>query len=449
MPRLRRWFTVGVAILLLGATYRLLVTAFQILALPRFEIPYVEPGTPLGCFGRYDPDQWLALVFVALGSSWLPLGWAKKRRALVTRGLAGLAALSAGLGVVWLLAVGRSVRAILAALLAWRVNPGVGVSHPGFDYPNYEMLLDFAQVGLGLVSLGLALACLCARLRPRWRFRTEAVATARAGLLLLLGAALSLRSAWLNESGCFPLWPAHRRDAPESWDGVWTTSIGFYGACMLLVFVAWPAARRRAWLAAPLVLGALYVGRDGSWGPELACQAVDVPSTPVSTTMTGGEPPARDWSSRLELEAVQLSERGLTWERQRFDDVPAFLDELASKQRLRRSLSNVLGPPPAPLSLALRVAPGTPFAQVRETVAGAQAAGFIGVTFELASDPFWDVDVGWGIKVPIVGLMRVRVAFANDCHCQLDLGSDQSADAWSRAQTKLTREPCCVAAPPR
>lgn len=444
MPRLRRWFSIGVAILLLGATYRLLVTAFQILALPRFEIPYIEPGAGLCGFGHYDPDEWLALTLVALGLSWLPLGWAKARRSLVRRGLAGLAALSAGLGVVWLLVVGRAVRAILAALLAWRVNAGVGVGHPGFDYLNYEMFLDFAQVGLGLVSLGLALACLCARLRPRWRFRTEAVATARAGLLLVLGAALSLRSAWLNESGCFPLWPALRRDAPESWDGAWTTSVGFYGGCMLLVFVAWPAARRRAWLAVPLVLGAIYVGGHGSWGPQLACQAVDVPSTPVSTTTTGGEPLAQDWSSRPG-EAVQLSERGPTWGRQQFDDVPAFFDALANRQRLLRSLRNVVGPPAAPDGLALRVAPGAPFAQVRAAVAGAQAAGFIGVTFELASDPFWDADVGWGIKVPVVGLMRVRVAFANDCHCQLDLGSEPSADAWLRTQTKLTQEPCCVA----
>jgi hypothetical protein len=430
----------GVAILLLGATYGLLVAAFRILALPRFEIPYVEPGTPLGCFGRYDPDVWLALALAALGLSWAPLGWAEARRSRVTRCLAGLAVLVAALGLAWLVVVARGTRAILGALLAWRV--GEGVSHPGSDYLSYELFLAVAQVGLGLLSLALALLCASARLQQRWRFRAEAVAAARAGLLLALGAALSVRSAWLNESGCFPLWPAFRRDAPESWDGLWTTSLGFYSGCSLLVFVAWPAARRRAWFAAPLVLAAVYVYHHGSWGPQLACQAIDVPSTPVSTTTTGAYPAAREWSFGPS-EAVQLSERGLTWQRRQFDDVPAFLVAHADGQRLQRSLWG-FEPPPAPTSLALRVAPGAPFELVRQAVAGAKAAGFIGVTFELASEPFSDVDVGWGIQIPVVSLMRVRVPFADRCHCELDLGPDQPADAWQRAQAKLTREACCI-----
>lgn len=433
----------GVAILLLGATYGLLVTAFRILALPRFEIPYVEPGTSLGCFGRYDPDVWLALALAALGLSWAPLGWAEARRSLVARCLAGLAVLVAALGLAWLLVVASGIRAILGALMAWRVGVGVGVgvSHPGFDYLSYELFLAVAQVGLGLLSLALALLCGCARLQPRWRFRAEAVAAARAGLLLTLGTALSVRSAWLNESGCFPLWPALRRDAPESWDGLWTTSVGFYGGCALLVFVAWPAVRRRAWFAAPLLLAAAYVYHHGSWGPQLACQAVDVPSTAVSTTTTGAYPAARDWSFGPS-EAVQLSERELTWQRRQFDDVPAFLGAYADGQRLLRSL-HVFEPPPTPASLALRVAPGAPFELVRETVAGAKDAGFIGVTFELASEPFWDVDMGWGIQVPVVSLMRVRVPFADGCHCELDFGPDPTADAWERTRTKLTREACC------
>jgi hypothetical protein len=60
-----------------------------------------------------------------------------------------LAVLVAALGLAWLLVVASGIRAILGALMGWRVGVGVGVSHPGFDYLSYELFLAVAQVGLG------------------------------------------------------------------------------------------------------------------------------------------------------------------------------------------------------------------------------------------------------------------------------------------------------------
>ena len=444
MPRLRRSLALCITVLVLSAIYQVLATAFQILALPRFEIPYIEPGDRGSCgFGSYEPDEWLVIALLALGMCWAPLAWAKARRALVTRCLAGLALLTAALGLSWLCVVGSGVRAILNAVQAWHL--GDSISHPGFDYFRFQVLLAAAQIGLGIAALAFSLLSLWARLQHGWRFRAEAVTAARAGLLLVLGAALSVRSAWLNEAGCFPLWPALRRDAPESWDGLWTTSVGFYAGCSLLAFVAWPMARRWAWFLAPIAFGALYAFQHGSWGPRCTCQIVDVPGVHVSTIAISGYPATRD-SSFGPSQAAQLRERGLTWQQEQFDSVPAFFGAVSRQQRRRRELASVLGPPPEPGSLVLRWAPGTSLEQLSAVVAGARAADFTSVTFELGHVP-WHIDLHLGIRVPMVSLLRVPVRIADGCSCQLDFGPEQSADAWlRRVESKLIRGDCCVGA---
>jgi len=444
MLRLRRWLALCISVLVLSAIYQVLVTAFQILAVPRFEIPYIEPGDRGSCgFGSYEPDEWLVIAMIALGMCWAPLGWARARRASVARCFAGLAVLTAALGLVWLFVVRSGVRAILGAVRAWHL--GGSISHPGFDYFRYQALLAAAQLGLGIVALAFSLLSLCARLQQGWRFRTEAVTAARAGLLLVLGAALSVRSAWLNEAGCFPLSPALRRDAPESWDGLWTTSVGFYAGCLLLAFVGWPAARRWAWFVVPIAFGALYDFQHGSWGPQCTCQVVDVPDVAVSTMTISGYPAVRD-SSFGPSQTVQLSERGLTWQREQFDNVPALFDAVSRAQRRRLELASVLGPPAEPRSLVLRFAPGTSLGLLSDVVAGARAAGLTGVTFELGSVP-WHIDLHLGIQVPMVSLLRVPVRIADGCPRQLDFGPEQSAGAWlRRVESKLTRGDCCVGA---
>jgi len=445
--RAARWLVIGVAVLGLSASYHVLVSAFRILALPRFEIPYVEPGMRgTGCFGHYDPNEWLALALAALGLSWAPLPWGNKGRgcrSLLARCLVGLAILTTATGFAWLAVVGGGVRAILGTVRGW--HSGNDISHPGFHYFNYEVLLSAAQLGLGIMALALSLLSLSARLQHSWQFRTEALTAARAALLLVLGAALSVRSAWLNDSGCFPLWPALRRDAPESWDGLWTTSIAFYAGCLLLAFVGWPAARRRAWTIAPVALSAIYLFNHGYWGPQCTCQAIDVPSLPVTAMTTSRYPVARDWSFGPS-QAVQLNERGVSWRGEQFENFSAFLSTLSHETQRRRELAKLISLPAAPESLVLRLAPGALVEQVRETARGARIAGFTGITFELGSDP-WPLDVGWGIQVPTVNLMRIPVRFADDCSCQLELGPEQTAAAWlPRAEANLTQGVCCLSA---
>ncbi len=438
-----RWFVLGVALLLLATTYQVLILAFRILALPRFEIPYVE-GSSASCFGRFDPGEWLGLAVLVLGLSWVPLSWAKRRRRVASRCLGCLAVLAGALGSTWLLLVGGAVEAIRSATLAWHFERGI--RHPGFDYLSYEALFHFAQVGFGLVALALSLLSLCLRLQQRLWFRTEALAACRAGLLLLLGAALSVRSAWLNEAGCFPFWPALRRDVPDSWSGLWTTSVAFYCGCLLLAFVAWPALRRRAKVLVPAVLGTISAFNDGTWGPYCSCQVVDVPSVPVSALVTTRYPAVRD--ERFEpSEAVQLGERALRWDGRSFDSAPAFLDELARERERRRELGALLRVTPAPPeNLVLRLAPDVPVERLRQVIAAARAMGFAGVTLELGMEP-WEIDLGWGLEVPTLNLTRVPVSFADGCACQLELDVEETADAWlQRSQDRLTQGACCFSA---
>jgi hypothetical protein len=204
----------GSALLLLAGAYEALTTALRILALPRFDTPFAEPGAG-SCLPRYDPDEWVVLALLALGLSCVPLGWARARCGLAIRALMPMALLVGALGASWLVVVGRGVLTIFDALMAWRVTD-VGASHPGFQYPSYELLLDAAQLGLGIMTFGLALLALCARLRERSRFGAEALAATRAGLVLLVGAVLSVRAAWSNDAGCFLSWLVYCHDTPKT-----------------------------------------------------------------------------------------------------------------------------------------------------------------------------------------------------------------------------------------
>jgi hypothetical protein len=202
----RRWLVLGGALLMLGGAYWALTMALKVLALPRFDIPFAEPGAG-SCFGRYDPDEWVVLALLALGLCWAPLGWARARRGLVIRCLLSMALLVGALGAAWLAVVARDVVAIFDALTAWRVT-AAGVSHPGFEYRSYELLLDAAQLGLGIGAFSLALLVLCARLQERSRSGAELLAATRAGLVLLLGAVLARVPArrarfvgWLVDDG--------------------------------------------------------------------------------------------------------------------------------------------------------------------------------------------------------------------------------------------------------
>jgi hypothetical protein len=437
-------------VLLTGA-YLLLMTGVQVLALPRFEIPFADGG--MCGFGSRDPYWWATLALLAPGLSFAPLGWAGAgaRRKLASKATGGLALLLGAVALSWLAIIGLQVAALAGAMGAWRINAS-GLTHPGFVYPNIKLLLEVAQIGLGSLALALGLVVLALRLAQVFRCHRETLTALRAGLLLLLGAMLTVREAWENDSGCFPLWPAFTLHSPSGWYGLWTTSVGFYGGCLWLLCAAWHRSRRLVAVLVPSALAMIYWWNHGSWSSGCACQAIDVTEQAASAAVLDVQPATAETGRGPVPIELQVRSHGLSWEYLQFADAGAFLNEVEHGMRWHYQLQRELrGPPHQPANVVLRLADDAPLEQVRAVVDGAQAVGFRGITFEFALRRTWTV-AGW-LELQGAGLTRVPVPFENGCECQLDLSSGGSVHDWLRGPgARIIDHECCLsrsAAPAR